>query len=165
MFESLKAAKSARFALSDMQGPSGKRGAQIWTCSILFYGAIVGSATGHEKDNTFVLVMHKGLQEQIAQSLKDHGFALDLSKTPSQSIRPDTTTNFLRLAIAQIADEMDMLEELRKQLPNQTLVIHRSNPGRVVVYPIPFSPQVKADLLTQHGPELLEFLNESVEGL
>lgn len=165
MFESLRAANRARFTLSELSPPTGKPGQRAWSCNLQFFGVTVGSASATEGPNEFILVIHKGLQEQILDNLKAHGFTLDLSKTPAGAIRPDTSANHLRLAIAQIADEMDMVKELKQQALTKTLVVESSQPEKVVVYPTPYSRSMKSALLKQHPAGDIEILNETLQDL
>lgn len=165
MFESLRAAKRASFTLSELSPPTGKPGQRAWSCSLQFFGVTVGSASATEGPNEFTLVIHKGLQEQILDTLKAHGFNLDLSKIPAGAIRPDTSTNSMRLAIAQIADEMDMVRELKQQAMANTLVVDSSQPEKVVVYATPFSRSIKAELLKKHPAGNIEILNETLQDL
>lgn len=165
MFESLRAAKAAQLTLSNIKGPGSRAGHRAWSCTILFFGAIVGSAAGSDRANEFTLVLNKGLQEQIIEHLKLHGFSLDLTKVPPESITPITPSNFMRLAIAQIADEMDIVKELREAAAKATLAIIASRPGKVEVFPYNFSPEVKEDLIKTYGEGNIEILNESIKGL
>lgn len=165
MFEALRAANAAKLTLSNMKGPASRTEHRSWSCTILFYGAIVGSASGSARKNEFILVLNKGLQDQIIQTLLNHGFELDLGKIPKAAIRPTSPTNFMRLAIAQIADEMDMVKELREATSKATLAIIATDPGKVEVFPYPYSQEIKDELLKNYGPANIEILNESIKGL
>lgn len=165
MFESLRAAKAAQLTLSNIKGPASRAENRAWSCTILFFGAIVGSASGSDKNNEFTLVLNKGLQEQIIQHLKQHGFELDLTNIPSNAISPSAPSNFMRLAIAQIADEMDLVKEIRAATANATLAIIAANPGKVEVFPYPYSAEVRASLIETYGEANIEILNEAIRGL
>lgn len=165
MFESLRAAKAAKLTLGNVNGPSASPGNREWSCSLLFFGAIVGSASGSERNREFTLVLNKGLQEQIIDNLLKHGFTLDLTKIPKNAIRPTNPTDFMRLAIAQIADEMDVVRELREATAKSTLVVLTSKPGKVEVFPYIYTPEVKKALLEAYGESEIEILNETIKGL
>ncbi|QHF00707.1 hypothetical protein LCG56_28535 (plasmid) [Pseudomonas cannabina pv. alisalensis] len=165
MFESLRAAKAAKLTLGNVKGPSGSPGNREWSCSLLFFGAIVGSASGSEIDRKFTLVLNKGLQEQIIENLVKHGFTLDLTNIPKNAIQPINTSNFMRLAIAQIADEMDIVKELREVAAKSTLVVFNSAPGKVKVFPYVYTPEVKKGLIGSYGESEIEILNETIKGL
>lgn len=165
MFEALRAANAAKFTLGNAKGPSAKPGHREWSCSLLFFGAIVGSASGSERNREFTLVLNKGLQEQIIENLVKHGFALDLTKIPRNAIRPTNPTDFMRLAIAQIADEMDMVRELREATAKSTLAVLKSAPGKIEVFPYIYSAEVKKGLVESYGESEIEILNETIKGL
>ncbi|WP_323601161.1 hypothetical protein [Pseudomonas putida] len=165
MFEALRAARAAKITLSNMTGPATRAEHRAWSCTILFYGAIVGSASGSARKNEFTLVLNKGLQDQIIQNLKSKGFELDLSKIPKSAIKPDTPTNYMCLAIAQIADEMDLVKELKAQATAATLVVFKADAGKVEVFPLTYSQKVKDDLVKRYGAENFEILNESIKDL
>lgn len=165
MFESLRAAKAAQLTLTNMKGPGTRAQHRAWSCTLLFFGAIVGSASGSDRKNEFILVLNKGVQDQIIENLKKHGFELDFTNIPSNSIGPSTPSNYMRLAIAQIADEMDIVREIRAAATSQTLVVFAAAPGKVEVYPYKFTPDVKANLQKAYGEKTFEILNESILGL
>lgn len=165
MFENLKAAKAAKLTLARLKGPSAPSSHRVWSCDILFYGAQVGRASGNDLTRELKVELDEHLQQQIIQVLQEHNFKLDLSKTPRHSIQPNTPTNFMRMAIAQMADEMDLVRELKVSARTQTLVLMRSDLTKVAVFKEPFTAAVKARLLDQFGDELVEFVNESLQGL
>lgn len=165
MFQSLRAAKAAKFTLGNVQGPSTGPGNREWSCSLLFFGVIVGSASGSERNREFTLVLNKGLQEQIIENLVKHGFTLDFSKVPKNAIQATNPTDFMRLAVAQIADEMDMVRELREATAKSTLAVLKSAPGKVEVFPYMYTPDVKKGLVETYGESEIEILNETIKGL
>lgn len=165
MFESLKAANQASFTLSKLKGPSAPSSHRAWSCEIQFEGLKVGSASGDDLGQELKLDLNPEIQARISDALKANGFVLDLSKKPRDTIQPDSISNFLRLAIAQIADEMDLVKELKVSARTQTLALMRSDPSKVAVFKEPYSTSVKARLVEQYGDELLEVVNESLKGL
>lgn len=164
MFEALKAANAAKLTLSNMQGPASEDEHRRWSCTLLFYGVAVGSASGSDQ-NEFTVTLNEGLQAQIIDALQDKGFALDLSKVPPNSIRPDTDANWMRLAIAQIADERDLARELQTAARTQTLAVLSESPDKVLVLAVPFTQVVKDELQAKYGAGKIEFLNETLNDL
>ncbi|HCL4131004.1 TPA: hypothetical protein N2C61_002090 [Pseudomonas aeruginosa] len=165
MFESLKAANNAKLTLAKLKGPSAPSSHRAWSCDIMFEGQKVGSASGDDLRQDLKLDLDNELPGRIIAALKSNGFALDLSKKPRDSIQPDTPANFMRLAIAQIADEMDLVKELKVSARTQTLVLMRSDPTKVAVFKETYSEAVKERLVAQYGDELMEVVNESLKGL
>lgn len=165
MFENLKAAYNAKLTLGNLADGRGRKGSRTWSCDILFYGARVGRANGDELARELNVAIDEQLQNQIIDALKSNGFKLDLTKTPRHSIHPDSPANFMRLAIAQIADEFELAQELKLLARDHTLVLIPSRGTKVAVYDVPFSVELKAELIEKFGPETIEFVNEELKGI
>ena len=165
MFENLKAANQALLTLAKLKGPSAPSSHRAWSCDIMFEGQKVGSASGDDLGKELKLDLDSHLQDRIIAAIKAKGFVLDLSKKSRDSIQPDTPTNFMRLAIAQLADEMDLAKELKVSARTQTLVLMRSDPTKVAVFKEAYSEAMKSRLVAQYGDDLIEIVNESLKGL
>jgi hypothetical protein len=103
--------------------------------------------------------------QQMIDVLKGGGFKLDLTHLPKRMPGLETAHGFMSMAVAQIADEMDLVKELKISARTQTLVVLRSDPKKATVFSEPFSQEVKARLSAQYGDDILEFVNESLKGL
>ncbi len=163
MFENLKAAKAVGVTLSGLKGPSAESGHRAWAAEILFYGAKVGSASG--SDIKREINLDDRLMQQMVDVLKAGGFKIDATKQTRRSSNTDTARGYMSLAVAQIADEMDLVKELKVAARSQTLVLLRSAPAKATVFGERFTPDVKARLSAQYGDDIIEFVNESLKGL
>lgn len=164
MFENLKAAKAVGVTLSGLKGPSAESGHRAWAADILFYGAKVGSASGSDIKREINLI-DDALMQQMVDVLKAGGFKIDATKPTKRSSTADTARGYMSLAVAQIADEMDLVKELKVAARSQTLVLLRSAPAKATVFGERFTPDVKARLSAQYGDDIIEFVNESLKGL
>ncbi|MDF9779064.1 hypothetical protein [Pseudomonas baetica] len=165
MFENLKAAKAVGVTLSGMKGPSAESGHRAWAADILFYGAKVGSASGSDIKREINLIIDDALMQQMVDVLKAGGFKIDATKQTKRSSTTDTARGYMSLAVAQIADEMDLVKELKAAARTQTLVLLRSAPAKATVFGERFTPDVKARLSAKYGDDIIEFVNESLKGL
>lgn len=165
MFENLKAAKAVGVTLSNLKGPSAPSSHRAWACDVLFYGAKVGSASGSDIKREISLVIDEKLMQQMVDVLKGGSFKLDLTHLPKRTPGLGTPHGFMSLAIAQIADEMDLAKELKISARTQTLVVMRATPDKVTVFSEPYSHDVKARLSAQYGDDITEFVNESLKGI
>ncbi|MGF7110720.1 hypothetical protein QF017_000189 [Pseudomonas laurylsulfatiphila] len=165
MFKNLKAAKAVGVTLAGLKGPSAASGHRAWSADILFYGAKVGTASGSDIKREINLIIDDALMQQMVDVLKDGGFKIDAAKQTKRSSTSDTARGYMSLAVAQIADEMDLAKELKAAARTQTLVLLRSAPAKATVFGERFTPEVKARLSDQYGDDIIEFLNESLKGL
>ncbi|MGE8063739.1 hypothetical protein [Pseudomonas sp. NPDC089569] len=165
MFENLKAAKAVGVTLSGLKGPSAESGHRSWTAHILFYGARVGNASGSDIKREIKLIIDDALMQQMVDVLKAGGFRIDATKPAKRSFDTNTARGYMSLAVAQIADEMDQVKELKVAARSQTLILLRSAPTKVTVFGERFTPAVKARLSAQYGDDLIEFVNEALKGL
>jgi hypothetical protein len=165
MFENLKAAKAAGVTLTGLKGPSAPSSFRAWSCVINLNGQKVGSANASDVKPGINLVIDEVVLQQIVDALKGGGFQLDLTKMHKRSPSTDTPRGFVNLAVAQIADEMDLVKQLKIAARTQTLVLLKSNPDKATVFAEPFTRDVKTRLIAKYGNDIAEFVNESLKGL
>ena len=163
MLESLRAAKKGGVTLKGLKSYETSRGI-AWNASVYLAGRKVGAIEDRGDGGMMEFEIADADLETATRALKDNGLTLTLN---GQAYGDDySSKDWLETALSAVADDMDTLKRLRRQLKGKTLFRTTDCPaGEYRVIQKPFDETIREVVIARYGDKLLGFLHEEIADL